>query len=170
MKTSTLFPKNILAIIWLFTLALFSCTDNEKSISNIPLPEHPRPDFERASWINLNGYWDFEFDGADKGESEKWFDGSKTYSQKILVPFPWGSPLSEVENKDDIALREINRMLRWPAQVHTYKIGANLILRKKLEWEQKYGEDFAMVRFHDIYLKNGSIPLEIIDLIYELEE
>ncbi len=26
---------------------------------NIPLPEHPRPDFERKEWINLNGKWDF---------------------------------------------------------------------------------------------------------------
>ena len=22
---------------------------------DIPLPEHPRPDWERAEWINLNG-------------------------------------------------------------------------------------------------------------------
>ena len=29
---------------------------------NIPLPEHPRPDFERSNWINLNGEWDFTFD------------------------------------------------------------------------------------------------------------
>ncbi len=23
----------------------------------IPLPEHPRPDFQREQWINLNGNW-----------------------------------------------------------------------------------------------------------------
>jgi hypothetical protein len=132
MKTSTLFPKNILAVIWLFTLAFFSCADNEKSISNIPLPEHPRPDFERASWINLNGYWDFEFDGADKGESESWFDGSKTYSQKILVPFPWGSPLSEVENKDDIAWykRQITVPEEWKGMRVFLVVGASDWLTK----------------------------------------
>ena len=27
--------------------------------SEIPLPEHPRPDFERAEWVNLNGDWSF---------------------------------------------------------------------------------------------------------------
>src|SRR5262245_22047398 len=34
---------------------------------NIPLPEHPRPDFERAAWVNLNGAWQFRFDAKDEG-------------------------------------------------------------------------------------------------------
>ncbi|MBC7923273.1 MAG: hypothetical protein H7Z75_19525, partial [Ferruginibacter sp.] len=29
---------------------------------SIPLPEHPRPDFQRPDWANLNGQWQFEFD------------------------------------------------------------------------------------------------------------
>ena len=33
----------------------------------IPWPEHPRPDFERSPWINLNGPWSFRFDAADQG-------------------------------------------------------------------------------------------------------
>jgi len=33
----------------------------------IPLPEHPRPDLERAEWVNLNGPWSFRFDPADAG-------------------------------------------------------------------------------------------------------
>ena len=58
------------------------------SAAEIPLPEHPRPDFERPAWMNLNGTWDFGF-AAEK------------FDQKILVPFGWGSPLSGVENKGD---------------------------------------------------------------------
>ena len=27
--------------------------------AEIPLPEHPRPDWERDEWMNLNGEWDF---------------------------------------------------------------------------------------------------------------
>ena len=42
-------------------LLLAACTP--KTV-NIPLPEHPRPDFERADWLNLNGYWAFTFDAA----------------------------------------------------------------------------------------------------------
>ena len=32
------------------------------SAVQIPLPEHPRPDFHRAEWLNLNGRWRFAFD------------------------------------------------------------------------------------------------------------
>ena len=36
----------------------------------IPLPEHPRPDFQREQWQNLNGTWAFTFDDLDKGIQE----------------------------------------------------------------------------------------------------
>ena len=58
---------------------------------SIPLPEHPRPDWNREDWINLNGRWNFKF------------EGEKSYTRKILVPFGWGSPLSGVEDKGDTA-------------------------------------------------------------------
>ena len=38
--------------------------------AEIPLPEHPRPDFERAAWLNLNGDWSFRFDKEDQGLRE----------------------------------------------------------------------------------------------------
>ena len=34
---------------------------------DIPLPEHPRPDFERPAWVNLNGTWQFRFDKGERG-------------------------------------------------------------------------------------------------------
>ena len=34
----------------------------------IPLKEHPRPDFQRDEWLNLNGLWDFRFDPKNAGE------------------------------------------------------------------------------------------------------
>ncbi len=55
---------------------------------NIPLPEHPRPDWERPAWINLNGSWDF---GFKPGACDR----------KILVPFGWGAPLSGVADGGD---------------------------------------------------------------------
>ena len=56
--------------------------------ADIPLPEHPRPDWERAAWINLNGKWDFGFKPG-------------VYDRKILVPFGWGAPLSGVADGGD---------------------------------------------------------------------
>ncbi|MEO5816918.1 MAG: sugar-binding domain-containing protein [Gemmatimonadaceae bacterium] len=68
----------------------------------IPLPEHPRPDFQRPDWINLNGQWQFKFDAGNKGEGARWFAGSLAAPQKILVPFSWGAPLSGVADSADI--------------------------------------------------------------------
>lgn len=48
-------------------------------------PEHPRPDFERSQWLNLNGKWDFGFN--DK------------FGRTITVPFCWESELSGIANK-----------------------------------------------------------------------
>jgi hypothetical protein len=70
--------------------------------SAIPLPEHPRPNFERADWLNLNGTWSFRFDPTDGGAAAAWSAGEATFPQSIVVPFPWGSPLSGVENQADI--------------------------------------------------------------------
>ena len=55
-------------------------------VANIPLPEHPRPDWERPQWVNLNGQWDF---GFEKG----------AYDREITVPFGWGCEFSGVKNE-----------------------------------------------------------------------
>src|SRR2546425_5594736 len=68
----------------------------------IPLPEHPRPDFERAEWQNLNGPWQFQFDGQDVGESQGWSRTGLPAARPIVVPFPWGSPLSGVPDSAPI--------------------------------------------------------------------
>lgn len=70
--------------------------------SAIPLPEHPRPDFERADWVNLNGPWQFRFEKENAGEGQGWAAGKTEFPETINVPFPWGSKLSGLENKADI--------------------------------------------------------------------
>ncbi len=71
--------------------------------ATIPLPEHPRPDFQRDLWMNLNGEWEFQFDSDDAGIKNKWFENSSQLSETIVVPFPWGSKLSGVDDRGDIA-------------------------------------------------------------------
>ncbi len=67
----------------------------------IPRSEHPFPQFERKTWENLNGEWDFEFDfGRSKLETgilqrEEW-------ERKITVPFCPESKLSGIEHVDFI--------------------------------------------------------------------
>ena len=84
----------------------------------IPLPEHPRPDFQRAEWLNLNGRWRFAFDSADRGERAGWPSTDLPGQQRILVPFSWGSRLSGVTDSADIAWysREITIPATWNAK------------------------------------------------------
>lgn len=92
---------NIHQYLWGFILTVtLSATVFSQTI---PLPEHPRPDFMRNNWINLNGEWDFRFDPNDMGLSENWNNRPVGFEQKITVPFPWGSKLSGVNDEADVA-------------------------------------------------------------------
>jgi uncharacterized protein (DUF885 family) len=64
-----------------------------------------------------------------------------------------------IRGQDDIALREIARMRRWPAQVVTYKYGALQILHWKEELQKKQGTQFNIRDFHSRVLDHGSLPL-----------
>jgi beta-galactosidase/beta-glucuronidase len=79
---------------------------NANAADSIPLPEHPRPDFERAEWRNLNGRWRFRADAGDEGARAGWaarpLDGDRT----ILVPFSWGAPASGVLDTASVAWYE----------------------------------------------------------------
>lgn len=62
--------------------------------------EHPKPQFMRESWQNLNGEWQFEIDHGNSGEARDFYKDSTTLSGKINVPFCPESKLSGVEYKD----------------------------------------------------------------------
>lgn len=65
----------------------------------MPRKEYPRPQFERESWLNLNGEWDYTFDFTDIG-MQKGFYKATAFCGKITVPFCPESRLSGVEHKD----------------------------------------------------------------------
>jgi len=62
-----------------------------------PRPEYPRPERQRGTiegfdWLNLNGPWQFRFDGDRVGVDEKWFAADPTdWREQIIVPFCWES-------------------------------------------------------------------------------
>ena len=66
----------------------------------IPRPEHPKPQFQRESWMNLNGPWAFEIDHGNSGEARGLFAPDATLNGTITVPFCPESKLSGVEYKD----------------------------------------------------------------------
>ena len=67
--------------------------------NSIPRAEHPNPQFERESWLNLNGEWEFEIDNSVSGR-ERGLQNAEHLSSKIIVPFCPESRLSGVENTD----------------------------------------------------------------------
>lgn len=62
--------------------------------------EHPKPQFMRENWINLNGKWQFEIDNGNSGVSRKLYEPCQQFSMEINVPFCPESKLSGIENKD----------------------------------------------------------------------
>ncbi len=68
---------------------------------NIPRPEHPNPQSERANWLNLNGEWDFEFDFGNSKYAAGILDKAE-WEKKIIVPFCPESKLSGIEYTDFI--------------------------------------------------------------------
>lgn len=66
----------------------------------IPRQEHPRPQFLRDSFKNLNGIWQFEIDNAKSGEARGYFNADHELRDTITVPFCPESSLSGVKNVD----------------------------------------------------------------------
>ena len=112
--------------------------------SQIPLPEHPRPDFKRDQWQNLNGKWDFKFDPNNEGLSNSWFTGEKKFEDKIIVPFPWGSKLSGLTDNANIGWysRDIEVSSKWKGKKIFITIGAS-------DWETSLWIDGKFVGKHE---------------------
>jgi hypothetical protein len=117
----------------------------------IPLPEHPRPDFERSAWINLNGDWKFRFDGENAGLQAKWFAGGADFPDTIVVPFPWGSPLSRVPDKATIAWYA--RTVRTPQEYSGKRV---FLVIGACDWETQAWLDGHPIGSH----RGGYTPFE----------
>jgi len=82
--------------------------------SDVPRREHPRPQFRREDWINLNGRWSFALDAGKSGRQRGW-PASAGFDREILVPFCPESRLSGVEHTDFIECMWYQRAIDVPA-------------------------------------------------------
>jgi hypothetical protein len=142
--------KKLSLVLCAFGLLLLGACNGNKVAESIPLPEHPRPDFERTQWVNLNGYWSFTFDEALAGKALAGEDCS-VLDRKILVPFPWGSKLSEVEDLGDVAWygRKITVPQSWKGKRVFLVVGAS-------DWDTQVWLDGNEVGRH----QGGYTPFE----------
>ena len=84
--------------------------------TRIPRPEHPRPQFQRKNWVNLNGPWTFTFDFGKSGDhAGRDWPKSHGFDRNITGPFCPESELSGVGHKDFIPAMWYHRKVRIPA-------------------------------------------------------
>ena len=85
------------------------------AVSAQPRAEYPRPQFERADWVNLNGEWSFALDLSDSGRDRDFYN-SKGFDGRITVPFAPESKLSGVGYTDFINSVWYQREIQIPAE------------------------------------------------------
>ena len=60
---------------------------------------------------------------------------------------------------------EIERYIVMPGQACAYKIGMLKILELRENAKKKLGNQFDLKEFHNVVLKNGAVPLDILEAI-----
>lgn len=110
------------------------------ALAETPRPEHPRPDFERTEWLNLNGPWDFfETDAEGVGPETVKFD------KKITVPFCRESKLSGLANTGFIKNVWYRRSFQVPGG---WKAGRTLLHIGACDWRTTVWVNGARVGEH----------------------
>lgn len=92
---------------------------------NIPRPEYPRPQFQRAQWLNLNGPWQFEIDSGDSGLARGLAKLGHELARNITVPFCPESALSGVGITDFMAAVWYKRRVTIPSEWDGKKVLLN---------------------------------------------
>ena len=60
-------------------------------------------------------------------------------------------------------ITEIERYIVMPGQACAYKVGMLKILELRERTKQKLGDKFDLREFHNTVLKNGAVPLDILE-------
>lgn len=87
----------------------------------------------------------------------------KQWTREQAVEFMFkNTPNSELDVRS-----EIDRYIARPGQALAYKIGELKIRELRKKAEEQLGNDFNLSEFHDIVIKNGAIPLKLLEEIIE---
>ncbi len=112
-------PTRAAILICTGVMILMPCSIHAQT--DIPRLEHPRPDFQRPDWLNLNGPWQFEVDAEGNGESRGLTTGTDL-SGTILVPFCPESALSGIGNTEYMVHTWYRRTFEVPASMASKRL------------------------------------------------
>jgi uncharacterized protein (DUF885 family) len=66
-----------------------------------------------------------------------------------------------------IGAQEVERYVAWPGQACAYMIGMLRIIDLREHAKKELGATFSLPAFHDVVLRNGSVPLDVLGEIVE---
>jgi uncharacterized protein (DUF885 family) len=66
-----------------------------------------------------------------------------------------------------IGAQEVERYVAWPGQANAYMVGMLRILDLREQAKKELGDKFSLPAFHDVVLKNGSVPLDVLGEIIQ---
>lgn len=80
--------------------------------------------------------------------------------QKAIDYYLANTPLT-----DDNIRREINRYFVYPGQACAYQVGKNKIVELRESAKERLRQRYDMRGFHDVVLKNGAVPLSVLETV-----
>ena len=95
-------------------LANTSFAEGSSAYHEIPRSEHPKPQFQRESWKNLNGRWDFAFDFELQGRQSGFAGRPTQWEKQIKLPFCPESELSGIDYTEFIPAAWYHRTFELP--------------------------------------------------------
>ena len=75
--------------------------------------------------------------------------------------------ITNTPNPEGDCIKAIERYIVMPGQATAYKIGMLKILELREHAKTELGEDFDIAEYHDTVLRNGAVPLDVLESLVE---
>ncbi len=142
-----------------------------------------QPEFRRSAYISAYGEgWGLYTEklGIDMGIYQTPYEdfGRLTYEMwracRLVIDtgvhhYGWDRDRAIAYLRDHTALSEhevtteVDRYISWPGQALSYKLGEITIVKLREKAEKELGDKFDIKGFHDAVLKQGSVPLPVLE-------
>ncbi|WP_293713862.1 DUF885 domain-containing protein [Stenotrophomonas sp. UBA7606] len=142
-----------------------------------------QPEFRRNAYISAYGEgWGLYTEklGVDMGIYQTPYEdfGRLTYEMwracRLVIDtgvhhYDWDRDRAIAYLRDHTALSEhevtteVDRYISWPGQALSYKLGEITIVKLREKAEKELGDKFDIKGFHDAVLKQGSVPLPVLE-------